>query len=318
MRVSKKIAAVGTALTVSAGSVVAAPEASAQWITWPAPATSPVTARQGFNFFTLGGGNSGSCTIAYNDAERRVSYTSAHCGNEGQTVYLPNAQNRLVPAGTIHPSRAYDDPTASNDWAQIRWEPNVTVGQNTFSGDRIVPLSELTKGEKICMRGNTSYGTTADGVSCGKYAGSIRSMFFFTDAGGDYGDSGGVVFAPGKGFVGIYSGFNGFSFPSGGERRLERAVTITDTKAVSGGEINSFARSHFKQPIAYYTINGIRIPIIPELSADASSRAKEISSDGSSKDNGGDGSSLSTGAIIGIVVALLVAAVPVVWSFFQS
>lgn len=271
---------------------------------------TPVTVKQGYEFYTVSrSGGAGKCTIAYNDASHRQSLTAAHCGSEGGTVYMRDNRGYAVPAGTFHPSRAYDSGSSANDWAVIKWNSNATLAPNTFSGDRIIPLNELRKGDKICLRGHTSHGATSTGYSCSTYAGNLSNVFFFDNIAGQQGDSGGAVFVPGRGFVGVYSGMNQVGGKDGNWKRLERASVPADGRNVPRDEQGMFAALHFGLgSFSEFRINGIPIPV----------------SDGSSKWLGEKPSSsegkdirLTNGAILGIVLSILLTVVPMIASFFR-
>lgn len=201
------------AVTAAALLVLAAPA--------PAPAQTVLAASQGGRIFVdnLGTDNLTACTIGYNDTRNRRSYTAAHCtvhnGDylpQGAVVYLADEQGRqrTEPAGLIFPALAYDAKSGANDWAVIYWFDGVDVGRNPFGG-AYVPISELTTNDTICYHGYASHGATRES-SCGKFVGTIENTTYF-DAPGlpKHGDSGGPVFVPGRGLIGVISGANYFA-----------------------------------------------------------------------------------------------------------
>lgn len=160
---------------------------------------------QGWKFNTL----RGSCTIGYNDPVNRISYTAAHCGKGVSRVFLNDASGKRqqwISAGTIEMAPGYDEATSSNDWAIIRWNDNVTINPNTFDRDGIVPLSQVREGQEVCFHGHTSHGS-AGNADCGSLVAKVGNMFFIdTPNGSAKGNSGGPVYLPGGGLVGVLSG----------------------------------------------------------------------------------------------------------------
>lgn len=257
--------------------------AAAALVTPHAGAQETLEARQGYPMTTT----KQSCTIAFNDPARHVSFTSAHCGETGDTVYLPDAGGTYRAAGKLVRSRAYNEQELSNDWATIQWSNVVEVKGNEFSGGTVVPPEQLNKGDELCLRGNRTHGSTPDAVSCGTYAGAVNNMLFIDGAHGQKGDSGGVVFAPGRGFVGIYSGFNAFELEDGRTIRLERVTVARDGEVTTREQQWDFAREYFDQRVGTMLID------------DTPSQTPKPPS------------SLSPGAIVGIVLAVLAVVVPI-------
>lgn len=147
-----------------------------------------------------------SCTIGLNDPERNVSYSAAHCGKRGDLVYFvdENGYRLPTPVGTFEPSSRFDSRNASNDWSVIKWYPGVKVQPNRF-GDHY-PADKLRPGEEICFHGYTSHGT-GNRASCGRFLGNVgQNIYYEIPAELRSGDSGGPVFAPGKGTVGVVAG----------------------------------------------------------------------------------------------------------------
>lgn len=159
-----------------------------------------------------------TCTLGYVDRRAGVAYTAGHCGfagaaianTRGQIIGYFEASNMLASVYTIPVAYAAEfmpslrpqvsaGPTA--DIARIRFVPGVVAGANTFSGDRIVPLQEVRRGDKLCAVGSQSRR-----VSCGSVDRVNGDATFAFHRGLIPGDSGGPSWIPGKGFVGVTSG----------------------------------------------------------------------------------------------------------------
>ena len=194
-----------------------------------------------------------ACTIGYNDPEQRRSYTAGHCADNGdygwQTgslVYLADSKGREMstPAGMIYPAAAYYGASNANDWAVIYWFNGVEVGANPYGGE-YVPIQDLEPGETLCYHGYASHGGTTE-AACGPFVGMIEKTIYF-DAPGmpDYGDSGGPVYAPGRGLVGVMSGANALVDESGEEVvGFERASSLQSGALYDDPRIDAFLRSH--------------------------------------------------------------------------
>lgn len=143
----------------------------------------------------------GICTIGYNDPARHRSFTAAHCGTEGARVELINPATgaRTGAAGTFYRSKAYDG-RLGNDWGAIQWDGGVGVGGNGFSGDAWVHPRDIRLGETVCY-----YGYASRRTNCGPFSGSADNTFFAAAPLSHPGDSGGPMWVPGRGFVGVTS-----------------------------------------------------------------------------------------------------------------
>lgn len=245
-RAGARIAASAAAVALAASGLVGGVEA---------PAAERLVVKQGARMFVDNQHNDTltACTIGYNDPEQRRSYTAGHCADNGdygwQTgslVYLADSKGREMstPAGMIYPAAAYYGASNANDWAVIYWFNGVEVGANPYGGE-YVPIQDLEPGETLCYHGYASHGGTTE-ASCGPFVGMIEKTIYF-DAPGmpDYGDSGGPVYAPGRGLVGVMSGANALVDESGEEIvGFERASSLQSGALYDDSRIDIFLRSH--------------------------------------------------------------------------
>lgn len=181
--------AMGIVVTLLAVVAVVAPQAAAA-----------LRVSQGSVIVTDGG----MCTVGFSDPARQRSLVAAHCGREGGRVAVLDPATGAVsrPVGTFYRSKAYDQ-RLGNDWAAIQWDRGVAVGGNPHSGNRWVHPNNIALGETVCYHGNASHG--GRGSTCGKFAGSVGNTFFVDAPLTRPGDSGGPVWVPGRGFVGVIS-----------------------------------------------------------------------------------------------------------------
>ncbi|MBA1835288.1 hypothetical protein [Corynebacterium wankanglinii] len=221
-----------------------------------AGAAEPLVARQGERLFVdnIGGYNLTSCTIGYNDVALHRSYTAGHCAVDsaaprpgGSTVYVADEYGRQLPtpAGLIYPAAAFYGPANANDWSVIYWFNNVTLGQNTYGG-AYIPISEISPGETLCYHGFASHGRSRE-AACGPFVGMIEKTIYF-DAPGTphFGDSGGPVYAPGRGFVGVMSGANALVDEDDTEVvGLERASSLQSGPTYDDARIDAFLREYY-------------------------------------------------------------------------
>lgn len=168
---------------------------------WAAPVSAQTRiAEQGGAVLVHG---TGICTLGYNDPARHRSFVAAHCGADGARVELVGANGvRSGVVGTLHRSKAYDN-RLGNDWAAIQWAPGVRIGGNRISGDAWVHPNDIRMGETVCYFGRTSH--ARGGRTCGKFGGSADNTFFVNAPLTRPGDSGGPLWVPGRGFVGVIS-----------------------------------------------------------------------------------------------------------------
>ena len=246
-RVGARVAALAAASALAASGLVGGVEA---------PAAERLVVKQGARMFVdnLGNDNLTACTIGYNDSKQRRSYTAGHCADNGnygwQTgslVYLADSKGRemTTPAGMIYPAAAYYGASNANDWAVIYWFNGVEVEANPFGGE-YVPIEDIEPGETLCYHGYASHGGT-NRATCGPFVGMIEKTIYF-DAPGmpDYGDSGGPVYAPGRGLVGVMSGANALVDERGEEVvGFERASSLQSGALYDDSRIDAFLRSHY-------------------------------------------------------------------------
>ena len=237
-----------------------------------APAAERLVVKQGARMFVdnLGGDNLTACTIGFNDPAARRSYTAGHCADNGdygwQTGsmgYLADDKGREMstPAGMIYPAAAYYGASNANDWAVIYWFNGVEVEVNPFGGEYI-PIEDLEPGETLCYHGYASHGGTDD-AACGPFVGMIEKTIYF-DAPGmpDYGDSGGPVYAPGRGLVGVMSGANALVDENGDEVvGFERASSLQSGALYDDARIDAFLRSHYGASAAKTTTPAVPSPV---------------------------------------------------------
>lgn len=150
------------------------------------------------------GSNNGSkCTVGYNG--NGFSYVSAHCGKDGYAVHLQLPSGYTSPrVGTFHrsPAASVDNGAANfNDWGVIEWDRSVTIGPNRYSGDALIDPDTVTSGDTACV-----YGDTTRKISCGPFVGNLGKTFFVDNVTTNPGDSGGPMWIPGRGLVGLISG----------------------------------------------------------------------------------------------------------------
>ncbi|WP_286205187.1 hypothetical protein [Corynebacterium afermentans] len=289
-RVGARVAALAAASALAASGLVGGVEA---------PAAERLVVKQGARMFVdnLGGDNLTACTIGYNDPEQRRSYTAGHCADNGdygwQTgslVYLADSKGREMstPAGMIYPAAAYYGASNANDWAVIYWFNGVEVGANPYGGE-YVPIQDLEPGETLCYHGYASHGGTTE-ASCGPFVGMIEKTIYF-DAPGmpDYGDSGGPVYAPGRGLVGVMSGANALVDDRGEEVvGFERASSLQSGALYDDSRIDTFLRSHLaatttppspsrKTPAAPSPVSSTVVPPVAEVTREPSPAVTSVS-----------------------------------------
>lgn len=181
-----------------------------------------VTINQGDRIFT---DLRNSCTIGYIDKEQGVAYTAFHCGKRGmdhrRAVYVLRdgvkvhvgtmiyAHNYLPEVGLLPPSVLENLDTTDRDITAIKFDSNVTLGGNTYSGDVRIPIDQVHKGENACFYGVTT-GKSVCGTVRSVQGGSRPEHHILVSLPNDAialpGDSGGVAYIPGRGSIGIVKG----------------------------------------------------------------------------------------------------------------
>lgn len=144
------------------------------------------------------------CTIGYVDAARRTIMFTGHC------TTLPNAKvfasnpdgSPGVEMGNVTLNHYRGTP--HSDMAIANINHNVNIGGNIYSGDKWVMPHQVMPGDRVCSRGANS-----NAVHCGFSLGweAPNLVQATRNAGGIPGDSGGPAWVPGKGFIGMYSGY---------------------------------------------------------------------------------------------------------------
>lgn len=255
----------------------------------PAAGAATVTVNQGVAVLIDG---AGTCTLGYNDHDRGVSYTAGHCGRDGARVHLIDRKSNVfgLALGTFHPSPNYIT-DGSNDWGWIDWDDTVQMGENVYSGDRILSRSEVKAGETVCSHGETSQMGTLD-ADCGVFTGWVHESFGVRDVRWAPGDSGGPVWVPGRGFVGVMS-----AAPEGDEGgvTMKRGSRETRGEWVGWGAAPRDGKSMDDQEFLYEYAKAAGLDV-----------------------DGAGGSSASALTIISIVLTVVVALAPVIAQFAQQ
>lgn len=259
----------------------------------------------------------GNCTLGYVDKEMRIGYTAAHCGREGDRVRIidrtTNAHSREI--GTFHPSTRYDE-LFSNDWGYIQWDRGVELGGNPYSGDAIIDPNDVKRGEEVCYHGETSHKGTKD-TTCGTFYRATGESFAIRGAYWRPGDSGGPVWIPGRGFVGVAS--IGPATPGKvgtatvGRVRVEGkpmgwAAAPRDGRLIGNEEgTREFLAAAGLDSAGIYD----------ELIDRSSKSSKGSSSESSSAEKESSSSEMTPGEILSIVIPILVVLVPLLAQLAQ-
>lgn len=151
----------------------------------------PPTVRQGEVVQTADGSQ---CTLGYVETTR--AWTAAHCGVNGQAVYLGDGRH----LGTL---RYYQRSGANgHDLAYIQFADGTHNAGNPISGEGI--SAPPATGEQVCVAGRRSP------VNCGIVKPrplANPGMYASSELFKLHGDSGAGVYSPGRpGVVGIYTG----------------------------------------------------------------------------------------------------------------
>mgnify|MGYP001556711200 CR=1 FL=1 len=199
----------------------------------------------------------GDCTIGYNDPVKRVSYTAAHCGRGVKRVYLLDISSekpqKLISAGTIEMSPNFDQATGFNDWATIHWNDGVTIHPNTFDRDGNVPVRNLRKGQTVCYHGYAQHGTSG-GANCGDIIAILGNKILYEADPTQPGDSGGPVYLPGGGLVGVSSAHFAIPDRDGRIHNVNVASAPSDGPVVSKEAQSAAVSRHYGRKVSFSEI----------------------------------------------------------------
>lgn len=140
--------------------------------------------------YTLSGSSNVACTLGY--VTNDYALTAGHCGFENSIVKNNNGKK----IGHID----YIDYNGAQDIAIIKLDDDVISGSNTYSGDYITSMAEMSPSDKLCH-----YGKTTKQVICAEQHRLPTYGLFWSKGNGELGDSGGPVWVEGKGLIGIIS-----------------------------------------------------------------------------------------------------------------
>lgn len=186
-----------------------------------------------------------TCTVGYIDKEQGLAYIAEHCAVSGETEQVHDGEGYFI--GTI--TSRYDDHNSygalhpqkmSEDFNAIKVDTShVFLGDNKYSGDHKVNISDVAQDDEMCM-----YSRRQGRVNCGHVSATIGSIIVGdSQTEGEKGDSGGPVWIPGKGFIGVYTSslggmFYGFSTSF---EQVEESKGMVDTIASYGLKSFSFS-----------------------------------------------------------------------------
>ena len=152
-----------------------------------------------------------TCTIGYIDHKERLAYTADHCSFKGKKSVVYDNDDHII--GTIESrtdrsSKTLLSQSMGNDFNVIKLNNYVSLAGNIYSGDKKVSVSDVKSGEKVCM-----YSRMQKKINCGNIK-IVAGNVIVGDSGayGKLGDSGGPVWIPGEGFIGIYIGVFGDNY----------------------------------------------------------------------------------------------------------
>ncbi|STC69940.1 trypsin-like serine protease [Corynebacterium pilosum] len=259
----------------------------------PATAQGTVTVNQGDRIYIEG---RGACTVAYIDPATGNGYTSAHCGHNNAKVHLMNQNNTISNGfGRLHQGKSYNPQTLSNDWAVIHWGQGIRGGKNVFSGDRVVDINTVKRGDRVCYHGKTSHGYSMN-RTCGTYVGANGPDFMFDATLGQQGDSGGPVWVEGRGLLGAHSGSLATALPNNlgvpKSHEISRGSVLYDGPVTDSADYIKLVMDY----VGYNPWNSVTINGIP-----AGSAADLLSSGSSSSGSGAQ----NPATVIGILMAII-------------
>ena len=155
-----------------------------------------------------------TCTVGYIDKEQELAYLAEHCAVSGETSQVHDGEGYFI--GTI--TSRYSNPNSygalhpqkmSEDFNAIKVDTShVFLGDNKYSGDHKVSVSDVAQGDDMCM-----YSRRQGRINCGHVSKTIGSIIVGdSHTEGERGDSGGPVWIPEKGFIGVYTASLGGKF----------------------------------------------------------------------------------------------------------
>lgn len=151
------------------------------------------------------------CTVGYVDKNTHTMVFTGHCSgyDVGKNVYDPQFKK----LGKVIYNHGTPETHPDSDYAIVKLDEKVSVGENIYSGDKWSSPEKVKIGDKMC-----SYGAKSGMKYCG-YVTGVNDHYINGDinTGGVSGDSGGPAWVEGKGFVGVYSavseGVTTFTYP---------------------------------------------------------------------------------------------------------
>lgn len=204
---------------------------------------------QGDNVYTPG---TGLCTIGYVDKATRKALYAGHCakkdgewekgGKEGKDVIVYNYETRQR-IGYVEKNDFSGNLMDGTDFAVIKLDDEISLGENSYSGDKWVTdfNTQVTPGKTVC-----SYGARTKQPTCT----TIKEVYPETnrirlgiEGAGQKGDSGGPLWIPGEGFVGIFSFFY---VGSNGERLDKNFFHISELKNTFGKPVTKKEKTNPK------------------------------------------------------------------------
>ena len=167
------------------------------------------------------------CTVGYVDDISHTLIFTGHCSGykTGKNVYTSDFKK----LGTVIYNHGTPETHPDNDYAIVKLDKNISVGDNIYSGDKWVSPDKVNVGDKLC-----SYGAKSAMKYCG-YVTSVNNRYINGDinTGGISGDSGGPAWIEGKGFIGVYSavseGITTFTYPENIAPKYNTKKSILDS-----------------------------------------------------------------------------------------
>lgn len=143
------------------------------------------------------------CTAGFVDVAHQKLYTAGHCAKVGEEVFLGDRAIGVVVASHVDLNSEYW--SHQGDIAVIDLYDPQPEGVNAFSDTAFVDPASVRVGQKVC-----AYGDRSRTPSCGVIT-QVKDNFvmFSTAMSLIGGDSGGPVFVPGVGILGLISGHIG-------------------------------------------------------------------------------------------------------------